>query len=253
MLAAAAAGDVLGGLGLARGRAFPSRPRAPVARPVHPRRSIAMPDTTADDQVRADAAEPDNPLREEVTEPDSPPPWEPAPPSMIRVSQLTAHPGNVRQDLDLTPEFVASVAELGVRVPLLITCDDAGRLRVIEGHRRLAAALKAGLAEVPCVLDADRASDQAGQFLDMLIANSGGYRKNLTRSRRRRPCSPRMRPARPGPGSASPPAARPRMSRPRWRSAPCPGRPGRRPVIWPASSPWTSLPCWPNSMATRPR
>src|ERR1051326_7955758 len=36
------------------------------------------------------------------------------------------------------------------------------------------------LTEVPCVLDPDRASDEAGQFLDMLVANGGGYRKNLT-------------------------------------------------------------------------
>jgi ParB family transcriptional regulator, chromosome partitioning protein len=108
------------------------------------------------------------------------PPWGPMPPSMISVGQLTAHPGNVRQDLDLTPEFLASVAEMGVRMPLLITRDKAGGLRVLEGHRRLAAALKAGLAEVPCVLDPGRACDEAGQFLDMLVANSGGYRKNLT-------------------------------------------------------------------------
>jgi ParB family chromosome partitioning protein len=126
-----------------------------------------MPETTIDGPLRDDPAEPDSP------------PWGPAPPSMIEVGQLITHPGNVRQDLDLTPEFLASVAGIGVRVPLLITRDDAGGFRIIEGHRRLAAALKAGLAEVPCVLDAARAGDQAGQFLDMLVANSGGYRKNL--------------------------------------------------------------------------
>jgi ParB family chromosome partitioning protein len=98
---------------------------------------------------------------------------------MIAVGQLVTHPGNVRQDLDLTPEFLASVAEMGVRVPLLITHEGDGGLRVLEGHRRLAAALKAGLAEVPCVLDPGRAGDEAGQFLDMLVANSGGYRKNF--------------------------------------------------------------------------
>jgi ParB family chromosome partitioning protein len=98
---------------------------------------------------------------------------------MISVDLLTAHPGNVREDLDLTAEFLAS-AEMGVRVPLLITHDNADGLRVVEGHRRLAAALKAGLAEVPCVLDPGRAGDEAGQFLDMLVANSGGYRTNLT-------------------------------------------------------------------------
>ena len=98
---------------------------------------------------------------------------------MIPVSQLAAHPGNVRADLDLSTEFCASVAEVGVRIPLLVTPDDGGGYRVIEGHRRLAAAVKAGLAEMPCDLDPGRAGDEAGQYLDMLIANSDGYRKNL--------------------------------------------------------------------------
>ena len=43
---------------------------------------------------------------------------------MIPVSQLAAHPGNVRADLDLNTEFCASVAEVGVRIPLLVTPDD---------------------------------------------------------------------------------------------------------------------------------
>jgi ParB family chromosome partitioning protein len=99
---------------------------------------------------------------------------------MLPVAQLAAHPGNVRSDLDLTPEFCASVAAAGVRVSLLITKTPDGRYRVIEGHRRLAAALKAGLAEVPCELDPARADDQAGQYLDMLLANGGDYRRNFT-------------------------------------------------------------------------
>jgi ParB family chromosome partitioning protein len=98
---------------------------------------------------------------------------------VISVDRLTAHSGNVRADLDLTPEFLASVAEMGVRIPLLITPHEGGGFLVIEGHRRLAAAVAAGLAEVPCVLDAGRAGDQAGQFLDMLVANSDGHRKNF--------------------------------------------------------------------------
>jgi hypothetical protein len=50
---------------------------------------------------------------------------------MIPVSQLAAHPGNVRTDLDLNPEFVASIAANGVLVPLRIT--PMGRL---PGHRQ---------------------------------------------------------------------------------------------------------------------
>jgi ParB family chromosome partitioning protein len=110
------------------------------------------------------------------------PPDEPDAPSapwIVPLDQLTAHPGNVRDDLDLTPQFCASVAEAGVRIPLLVTPAEAG-YRVIEGHRRLAAAVKARLAGVPCTLGPDRAGDEAGQYLDMAVANGEGYRKNFT-------------------------------------------------------------------------
>ena len=72
-----------------------------------------------------------------------------APQPVIPVSLLTAHPGNVRRDLDLTPDFVASIAANGVLVPLRITRGTDGAFRVIDGHRRLAAAIQAGLADVP--------------------------------------------------------------------------------------------------------
>jgi ParB family chromosome partitioning protein len=99
---------------------------------------------------------------------------------MIAVSDLAAHPGNVRADLNLTEEFLASIAAEGIRIPLLITTKADGTWRVIEGHRRLAAAVKAGLTEVPCDIDPSRAADQAGQYLDMLLANSDSYRANYT-------------------------------------------------------------------------
>ena len=97
---------------------------------------------------------------------------------MIPISELTAHPGNVREDLELTTEFCASIAHAGVRVPLLVTPAEGG-YRVIEGHRRLAAAIKAGLDAVPCDIDPGRAGDEAGQYLDMLLANSAAYRRNF--------------------------------------------------------------------------
>ncbi len=98
---------------------------------------------------------------------------------MIPVSELAAHPGNVREDLELTPEFCDSIANAGVRVPLLVTTASDGGYRVIEGHRRLAAAVKAGLEAVPCDVDPGRAADEAGQYLDMLLANGDAYRKNF--------------------------------------------------------------------------
>ena len=146
-------------------------PLPPRHHPIHPivGRSIAMPETSAIVQDADESAE-------SGERPGGPPP-----PHMIGVDQLAAHPGNVRADLELTAEFCASVAETGVRIPLLVTHGEGGGgYRVIEGHRRLAAALKTGLSEVPCVLDPSRAGDEAGQFLDMVVANSGGQRRNFT-------------------------------------------------------------------------
>jgi ParB family chromosome partitioning protein len=101
---------------------------------------------------------------------------------VMPVEWLTAHPGNVRADLDLDPEFLASVAENGVLVPLRITVigdgdGDAAGYRVIDGHRRLAAAVKAGQAEVPYDLVTERQADEAGQYLDMY--NAHHHRKGL--------------------------------------------------------------------------
>jgi ParB family chromosome partitioning protein len=101
------------------------------------------------------------------------PPWR----TMITVGQLAAHPGNVRTDLDLNEKFVASIAANGVLVPLRITPDGDG-YRVIDGGRRLAAAVKAGIEEVPFDLVAERAGDEAGQYLDMILTNA--HRNSLT-------------------------------------------------------------------------
>lgn len=113
------------------------------------------------------------------------PPWSSEPgqapptgPRLIPVEALTAHPGNVRRDLDLNPEFLASIQENGVLVPLRITTTDGESYRVIEGHRRLTAAVKVGLTEVPYDLAVERAADEAGQYLDMVTLNR--HRNPLT-------------------------------------------------------------------------
>ena len=98
-------------------------------------------------------------------------PGGPAGRPVIPVAQLAAHPGNVRRDLDLSPGFLASVQANGILVPLRVTPGGDGGYRVIDGHRRLAAAIQAGLAEVPADIAADRAGDEPGQYLDMWTAN----------------------------------------------------------------------------------
>jgi hypothetical protein len=42
---------------------------------------------------------------------------------VIAVALLEAHPGNVRRDLALDEEFIASVRELGILTPLRVTPD----------------------------------------------------------------------------------------------------------------------------------
>jgi ParB family transcriptional regulator, chromosome partitioning protein len=96
---------------------------------------------------------------------------DPASRPVIAVALLAGHPGNVRRDLRLTPEFLASVAASGILVPLRVTPAGDGRYRVIDGHRRLAAALRVGLTEVPADIAPERASDDAGQFLDMFTTH----------------------------------------------------------------------------------
>ena len=97
---------------------------------------------------------------------------------MIATELLTAHPGNVRRDIHLDQEFLDSIAELGILTPLRITPAGGGVYRVIEGHRRLAAAEQLGHAEVPYDLAAEREGDEAGQFLDMYATNH--HRKSLS-------------------------------------------------------------------------
>ncbi len=96
---------------------------------------------------------------------------------VIAVALLSAHPGNVRRDLDLSADFLASIQANGVLVPLRITTGADGGYRVIDGHRRLAAAIKTGLTEVPADLAGDRAGDEPGQNLDMWTAHR--HRKAL--------------------------------------------------------------------------
>lgn len=66
---------------------------------------------------------------------------------------------NVRTDLRLNKEFVASIKDHGVLSPIVAVHTPDG-LRVRQGHRRTAAAVEAGLATVPVVvIDTDAEGD----------------------------------------------------------------------------------------------
>ena len=131
------------------------------------------PDDDAPDPASASPA----PVTDQPASDSQPEPASIGPRPMITVQQLTAHPGNVRRDLDLSADFVASIQANGVLVPLRITTGTDGGYRVIDGHRRLAAAIQAGLDQVPADLASERAEDEPGQFLDMWTAHR--HRKAL--------------------------------------------------------------------------
>jgi ParB family chromosome partitioning protein len=87
---------------------------------------------------------------------------------------------NVREDLRLNKEFVASVKDHGVLVPIVAVKTDDG-LRVRFGHRRTAAAVQAGRDTVPVVVvetDADGDAEAIDRLLTQHAENT--HRAGLT-------------------------------------------------------------------------
>ena len=73
----------------------------------------------------------------------------PAEVTSLSLVVLRQHPANVRTDLGDLEELESTVRQHGVLQPLLVRdVGDSGYL-VVDGHRRLAAALRVGLADVP--------------------------------------------------------------------------------------------------------
>jgi len=96
----------------------------------------------------------------------------------VPVGQLEPHPRNVRRDVGDLTELAASIAVHGVLEPLVVVEDPDGGdtvdvapqvYRVLAGHRRLAAAVKAGLSSVPVLVHGDL--DDRQQVKVMLAEN----------------------------------------------------------------------------------
>jgi ParB family chromosome partitioning protein len=87
------------------------------------------------------------------------------------ISRLTGHPGNIRDDVGDLAELAASIREHGILQAIVVRehPQRAGHFVVLAGHRRLAAARLAGLAEIPITV-----RDSAGPTQDieiMLVEN----------------------------------------------------------------------------------
>ena len=70
---------------------------------------------------------------------------------------------NVRQDTRLDKDFIASIRDHGVLVPIIAVRTSDGGIRVRFGHRRVLAAIEAGHPTVPVLVVADEATDDTAQ------------------------------------------------------------------------------------------
>lgn len=83
---------------------------------------------------------------------------------------------NVRKDADLTPEFVASIKEHGVLVPVVGHRTASGTVHVLMGQRRTLAAVDVGLSAIPVHVVAT--PDEADRLATQVVEND--HRRALT-------------------------------------------------------------------------
>lgn len=98
-------------------------------------------------------------------------------------SKLEPHPDNPRQDLGDITELAASIKKSGLLQNLTVVPhpESPDHYRIIIGHRRFAASERAGLEELPCVIEHMSPADQMATMLaenmqrsDLTIADQVG-------------------------------------------------------------------------------
>jgi ParB/RepB/Spo0J family partition protein len=79
----------------------------------------------------------------------------------VHVSRIHPHPDNIREDLGDITDMVASVKAHGILQPLVVEVHPElpGVYQLLAGHRRLAAAKRAKLDQVPVMIRAGNASE----------------------------------------------------------------------------------------------
>lgn len=78
----------------------------------------------------------------------------------IKVTELKPYKNNPRKNEQAVDAVAASIKEFGFKVPIIIDKD----YEIVAGHTRLKAAVKLGLAEVPCIIADDLTDDQIKAF-----------------------------------------------------------------------------------------
>ena len=90
----------------------------------------------------------------------------------LKPSQLVPHKNNIRAAVGDVSSLADSIAAQGVLQPLSVVPNGKpDKYVVLAGHRRHAAAKKAKLATVPCIVRHDLVDDEAGQIAVMIAEN----------------------------------------------------------------------------------
>lgn len=93
---------------------------------------------------------------------------------MVPLDDIVLSGDNMREDVGEIDELSWSIRNKGVLQPLIL--NETDRLELIAGHRRLAAARRAGLKKVPCIVHRDLTEDER---LDIMV-HENVHRKSLS-------------------------------------------------------------------------
>ena len=74
----------------------------------------------------------------------------------ISIGKLIPYDNNPRRNDESVPNVMASIAEFGFRVPIIVNAEYV----VIAGHTRLKAAEQLGMEKVPCIVVKDLSKEQ---------------------------------------------------------------------------------------------
>lgn len=89
----------------------------------------------------------------------------------VDVTTIKPHDSNARKDIGDVTDLAASIKAVGVLEPLVVAPINGSGYRLIAGHRRLAAAVEAGLFTVPVLARADLDTEPK-QLEAMLVENT---------------------------------------------------------------------------------
>lgn len=88
----------------------------------------------------------------------------------VHVSRLVPNPGNIRHDLGDLADLTASIRAQGILQPLVAEPRPDGKYTVLAGHRRLAAAKRAGLETVPVTIR--RATGGTAKAIEVMLVEN---------------------------------------------------------------------------------